>query len=170
MKVYIAGKISGDPNYREKFRVAQEELERKRYIVLNPAELPTGMSRAEYMSMCLPMLQAADVLVLLPDWEDSPGARLELEYAKYVGKIVWKMEEIEQKGQEQCRDGRKCCTLGEFAAVMLEMEKLHQGGEYMTVRKDTWHMIAALLKSAGEGLEIARQALEESHGKIQDLL
>lgn len=88
MKVYIAGKISGDPEYREKFRRAAEELEAKRYIVLNPAVLPAGMSKADYMAICIPMLQLADMIVMLPGWEDSPGARLELEYAKYVGKKV----------------------------------------------------------------------------------
>lgn len=87
-KVYLAGKITGDPEYREKFRRAQEELERKRYIVLNPAVLPVGMSRADYMSICFPMLSVADMIVMLPDWKQSPGARLELEYARYTGKEI----------------------------------------------------------------------------------
>ena len=31
-KVYIAGKISGDPDYREKFAKAEEELKAQGYI------------------------------------------------------------------------------------------------------------------------------------------
>ncbi len=46
MKVYIAGKISGDPKYREKFAAEQELLEGQGHIVLNPAELPEGLSSA----------------------------------------------------------------------------------------------------------------------------
>ncbi len=43
MKVYIAGKITGDSTYLEKFRKAQKALEGEGFIVLNPAELPEGM-------------------------------------------------------------------------------------------------------------------------------
>ena len=43
MKAYIAGKITGDSTYREKFQRAQKALEGEGFIVLNPAELPEGM-------------------------------------------------------------------------------------------------------------------------------
>lgn len=48
MKVYIAGKISGDSTYREKFQRAQKALEGEGFIVLNPAELPEGMLASDY--------------------------------------------------------------------------------------------------------------------------
>ena len=35
-KIYIAGKITGDPNYKAKFEAAAEEYKKKGYIVLNP--------------------------------------------------------------------------------------------------------------------------------------
>lgn len=43
MKIYIAGKITGDPKYRDRFRGEAEKLEGLGHIVLNPAELPEGM-------------------------------------------------------------------------------------------------------------------------------
>ena len=44
MKVYLAGKISGDPGYWSKFSLAQEQMEDEGHIVLNPAELPDGLT------------------------------------------------------------------------------------------------------------------------------
>ena len=93
MKVYIAGKITGDGNYREKFRKFAEQLSGYTGdIVLTPAELPEGMSRADYMRICFAMIDTADCVVLLPDWTDSPGARLEAEYCLYTGKRVYRMQ------------------------------------------------------------------------------
>ena len=40
--VFITGKITGDPNYREKFNKAQKELEEEGYIVLNPEKSALG--------------------------------------------------------------------------------------------------------------------------------
>ena len=42
MKVYIAGKITGDPGYRDKFAAAEIQLGWQGHTVLNPAELPGG--------------------------------------------------------------------------------------------------------------------------------
>ena len=49
MKVYIAGKINGDPGYRDKFAAAEIQLGGQGHTVLNPAELPEGMAPADYM-------------------------------------------------------------------------------------------------------------------------
>lgn len=47
MKVYIAGKITGDPEYRMKFRRAARALETMGNVALNPATLPEGLSQTE---------------------------------------------------------------------------------------------------------------------------
>lgn len=86
MKIYIAGKITGDPGYLDKFREEAEKQERLGHIVLNPAELPEGMSKAEYMRICFAMIDCADTVFLLPGWQGSPGARLEQAYCSYTGK------------------------------------------------------------------------------------
>ena len=88
MKIYIAGKITGDPGYLDKFRGEAERLEALGHIVLNPAVLPEGMGKADYMRICLAMLDSADAIGLLHGWGSSPGARIEYELARYNGKQV----------------------------------------------------------------------------------
>lgn len=46
MKVYLAGKITGDPNYREKFAAAAKKLaERAGVTVISPAVTPEGLKK-----------------------------------------------------------------------------------------------------------------------------
>ena len=42
MKIYIAGKITGDDGYRAKFQEAAKNLEALGHVVLNPAILPAA--------------------------------------------------------------------------------------------------------------------------------
>ena len=86
MKIYIAGKITGDPDYREKFNAAAEALAGEGHTVLNPATLPEGLSRAEYMQICFQMIFAADMVVFLEDFIESKGAMLEYSLCNYIGK------------------------------------------------------------------------------------
>ena len=86
MKIYIAGKITDDPNYRRKFDKAASRLKSNGNIVLNPSILPNGMEHHEYMHICFAMIDVADYLYFLPDWKDSKGAVMEYEYAKQNGK------------------------------------------------------------------------------------
>ena len=80
---YIAGKITGDPNYKAKFAEAQRALEKHGYIVLNPSWMPQGLTNEQYMRMCLAMIDSADDVFMLDDWKDSEGARLEYDYCMY---------------------------------------------------------------------------------------
>lgn len=93
MKVYIAGKITGDPGYRDKFAAAEIQLGWQGHVVLNPAELPEGMAQADYMRICFAMIDVADAVVFLPDAKESAGARLEMAYCRYVGKGVLKWKD-----------------------------------------------------------------------------
>ena len=97
MKVYLAGKITGDPNYREKFAAAVKKLEERAGVtVISPAVTPEGLKKADYMRICFAMLESADAAVFLPGWEDSPGAQLEKHWCEYVGKkMVFLMEGAE---------------------------------------------------------------------------
>lgn len=86
MKVYIAGKITGDENYRLKFMKARQRLERDGYIVISPAVLPDRLTEADYMRICFSMIDCADAVAFLPDWKQSAGARLEHDYCAYTRK------------------------------------------------------------------------------------
>lgn len=49
MKVYLAGKITGDPNYREKFAAAAKKLEERAGVtVISPAVTPEGLKKADH--------------------------------------------------------------------------------------------------------------------------
>lgn len=86
MKVYIAGKITGDPDYRAKFKRAEDVLREEGHTVINPAVLPSGLDRADYGRICAAMLDSADAVAFLDDYMDSPGATLEHEYSEYTDK------------------------------------------------------------------------------------
>ena len=81
MKIYIAGKIAGDRRYRAKFREAAKALEAAGHVVLNPATLPDGLTDADYMRICMAMVDAADLAVFLPR-----GAMVEWAYCQRIGK------------------------------------------------------------------------------------
>lgn len=86
MKIYIAGKIAGDRRYRAKFREAAKALEAAGHVVLNPATLPDGLTDADYMRICMAMVDAADLAVFLPDYQESRGAMVEWAYCQRIGK------------------------------------------------------------------------------------
>ena len=96
-KIYIAGKITGDPNYKEKFAKMESELLKiPGTTVINPATLPTGLEPADYARICFAMIDSSDIAVFAPDYKESSGALLEMQYCKYVGKKVLSFEEYIQ--------------------------------------------------------------------------
>jgi len=91
MKVFISGKMTGEPNYnREKFFDVERELtEEGDMIVLNPAVLPDGLKHEEYMKICFAMIDACDTVVMLEGWEKSLGANAEYDYAQRMDKEIY---------------------------------------------------------------------------------
>ena len=86
MKIYLAGKITGDTDYQYKFMKARHQLEAEGYVVISPAVLPEGLKTGDYMRICFTMIDCADAVAFLPDWTSSPGAKLEHQYCEYIGK------------------------------------------------------------------------------------
>lgn len=86
MKIYLSGKIAGDDGYRAKFALAEHALKQRGHVVLNPAVLPDGLSSADYMRISLAMLDSADAVATLRDWNHSAGAKVEVGYAARIGR------------------------------------------------------------------------------------
>ena len=102
MIIYLAGPITDVSDYEKEFAEAKASLTKRGHIVLNPAALPQGLGDCDtYMSLCLPMIDLADV-VLLKGWQDSRGACREWGYAIAKDKLV---VEYEAMGQEAETDG-----------------------------------------------------------------
>ena len=75
MKVYLAGKITGDPNYREKFAEAAKKLEERAGVtVISPAVTPEGLKKADYMRICFAMLESADTAAFPAEPDGSAAA------------------------------------------------------------------------------------------------
>lgn len=79
--IYIAGPITGRPNYFAEFAAVAAELSSKGNIVFNPATLPEGLSWSQYMPICFAMMDACNTAYFLRGWERSKGARLEFSRA-----------------------------------------------------------------------------------------
>ena len=88
MKVYIAGKITGNPDYKQQFAEAEKKLREKGHTTMNPAILPDGFEHQEYMRICYSMIDVCDAVYFLSNWQDSIGAKMERDYAESIGKVL----------------------------------------------------------------------------------
>ena len=89
MRIYISGKVTGDKNYKYKFKRAEEDLYLK-YALFEPKveSMPSkdhlklnDKSWDECMIECLACLNSCDTIYMLKDWKGSTGACIELGYA-----------------------------------------------------------------------------------------
>lgn len=86
-KIYLAGKVTGDPCYKMKFEAGVKHLESLgwgRENIVNPAELIAADCRwLKAMWKCLKLLKGCGWVAMLPDWRESRGARIEHWYAQF---------------------------------------------------------------------------------------
>ena len=83
-KVYIAGPMSGLPDYNyPAFNAEAARLRALGYEVFNPAENPKPEPETwqGYMRMAIAQLIQVDRVALLPNWDLSRGARVERDLA-----------------------------------------------------------------------------------------
>lgn len=91
MKIYIAGPMTGLPDYNYPvFNAAAAALRELGHHVENPAENPEPHCKSwqGYMRMAVGQLVQCDTLALLPGWETSKGASLEYRLAHDLGLTV----------------------------------------------------------------------------------
>lgn len=99
MKIYIAGKITGEPCYPVRFGEAELFVHGLGHAALNPAALPAGLSKEDYMRICFAMIDSADEVWTLPNATDSPGATLEIQYCAYTGKPVRTLRTVQEEAE-----------------------------------------------------------------------
>lgn len=94
--VYICGPMSGLPDFNYPAFNAAEVAIRERYAcrVLNPARQPDGLTWEEYMRRGCADVVSATVVVVLPGWQKSPGAVIEMATALIHGIRVVMWEEM----------------------------------------------------------------------------
>ena len=111
-KVYIAGKIGEDilsDTTLNKFSDAEAWLKAKGYKVFNPTQSGLGTMAENYAKACgtnfyeeillldIMQLKRCDIICLLPDWRESPGALAEYYFAMAIGKKIKQITMSENK-------------------------------------------------------------------------
>lgn len=95
-KVYISGKINGlsRTEVEEKFARSEELLRAKGYVPVSPLSngVKEGSKWEEYLAVDLMTILDCSAVFLQNDWRDSPGARLEFEFAKVAKKKIFEIE------------------------------------------------------------------------------
>lgn len=85
MKIYIAGKITGEPinECKTKFAAAEQELVEAGANPVNPFSLgcPDNWTFEQCKTTCFDAIHECEGIYMLPDWKKSPGARVELHQA-----------------------------------------------------------------------------------------
>lgn len=105
MRVYLSGHMSNLPEFNfPAFHAAAAKLRADGYEVVNPAEmdeadeLPVGArSWADYLRRDIAQLVTCESIALLPGWENSRGAKLEMHIAGELGMTVLKLTEIQHR-------------------------------------------------------------------------
>ena len=86
MRIYIAGPITGhESTTKGRFDAAAREIRKRGRNPVNPYYIGwtfEGGTHTEYMSVCIPLLELADAILMLEGWEESRGARAEYHHAR----------------------------------------------------------------------------------------
>lgn len=107
--VYIAGKITGDPDYKAKFTAAREALEAAGFVVVDPTVLPSSGFRYDaYIRMSAAMLDECAAVCFLSNWMDSNGAMYEYGRATAREKRVFFYEDW--SGEQKRREPKEVCA------------------------------------------------------------
>lgn len=88
--IYLSGPMSGLPDHNKPaFHAAAAHLRSLGHFVLSPAELSfTGRPYLDCLKDDIRLLTACSQIVLLPGWEKSRGANLELQVAQGLELVI----------------------------------------------------------------------------------
>lgn len=88
-KIYIAGKITGDPTAQSKFLRYEYFYYKQDYRTINPMRIcRKNWSWLHCMIKCIYALAGCQKVAFMPDWTYSRGARIEMATAIILGKQI----------------------------------------------------------------------------------
>ncbi|WP_085631492.1 DUF4406 domain-containing protein [Pseudomonas sp. R16(2017)] len=96
-RIYLAGPMTGFEDFNfPAFNAMAAKLRARGYVVENPAEhgIVQGADWADYMAYDLTRLGLCGQVAVLPGWEKSKGARLEVHIARELGMQVTPAHEL----------------------------------------------------------------------------
>lgn len=99
---YISGPMTGLPDFnRVAFLAAEKALRDLGHEPVNPVYngVPDKAPWHEHMRADIKMLMDCDVIVMLPGWMDSKGAKLEQCIAHWLGMRVVTLEQLRAEGR-----------------------------------------------------------------------
>lgn len=96
-RIYVAGPMTGIEDFNfPAFNAAAERLRWAGWIVENPAEhgVIEGAEWADYLAYDLTKIGTCGAIFLLPGWENSKGAQLEVLVAERLGMQIIHASEL----------------------------------------------------------------------------
>lgn len=76
--VFISGPLIGELDFEDHYSEAEESLKENGYSVMNPSLLPGELNEDKRARISLAMLAECDTIALLPGWQYSRSAIVEL--------------------------------------------------------------------------------------------
>ena len=88
MKVYIVGRISGNPDDYDHFQRAALKVRMMDHTVISPMILPGGLDNEDYAHIFYSMMDVSEGVYFLDNWKDSEIAQEAFRYANHTGKVI----------------------------------------------------------------------------------
>ena len=96
MRIFLSGPMTGLPDFNyPNFNNTAAILRSHGHTVLNPAENCNGrkdLEHSEYLKYSLSQVVCAEAIAMLPGWEISKGATLELSVAQAIGLKAYEVQ------------------------------------------------------------------------------
>ena len=91
LTIFIAGKITGDEKYKSKFHLAKFAI-RELYpeaAIISPTDIELfNMEYEDCLDITKKIIEHCDLIIMLNDWQESNGAKIEHEYAQSLNKKI----------------------------------------------------------------------------------
>ena len=134
MKVYLAGSITDDPDYKNKFYEAEEYLKSIGMYGVEPKTvLPARMPYEDYSSICFAMIDVADCMAVIDGIGTSNGVHMEIDYIlkNNIDTYVYTFDEFKKQHEK----------------VLLLMTRLAK--QINTISKKYTQLIYSMIKDIG---------------------